>query len=125
MGYFLQGVSQIHAALGAHIEEEVYDAEVGLEAGALLEHLVVPTRTEGGIGLCVRLGRDEGAQIGAGGGQGADVVGAYADAGRELQEGEYEGLEGGVEVDEIGVGMGIDGLKVVGIVLEVGAALVG
>ena len=46
-----QAFAQHDAALGPHVEEEVADAEVGEEACALGEHLVVGDGAEARVGI--------------------------------------------------------------------------
>ena len=115
-------VAEHEQGFGPHVEEQVDNAQVGHEAVARLEHLVVGHRPERGVFPLV-FGADEGAAV-EGVGRGLVVVGE-PDAGLQVEQAADGVAQGFVEVEQIGVGPLQHGAQVVGVVFEVRAGVVG
>lgn len=111
----------------AHVEEEIDDAEIGQEAEALLEDLVIGYGAEGGIGLVVReLGMDAFAEVLNALGSLRLVEGASNHLGMQVDEVANQLHQRLVVIHQEGVAfLFVEGGEVVAIVLEIGGVVVG
>lgn len=116
------------ARFGAEIEEEIDDGEIGQKAVAVGKHLGVGQGLEMWIPVVPEFGADAFAQVDdfafeAGGVEIVAVV--DVEVGTEVEQAEDGVLQLGVEVDQPSLLAAIDGRKLVGIVGEIGTAVVG
>ena len=123
--YSNQTLLQHYARFGTHIEQKIYDAQIGKKAQTGLEYLIVWHNTETRIFLKADLRTDKVAAVFNLGLRSLDIFRGGTYIGRQHEQFTNLGLQSIVEIYQIFVGLFIERAKIVLIIREIRTLFVG
>ena len=118
-----KAVAEDEAAFRSHVEQKICDAEVGEEAGAVGEDLIVGRRMEGGVSVGGCFGRDDFAEVKVAG-TGSLIVRAFLNVAVQFEEFNHQLVESAVQVGQQAEVRVKHAFEIVGVELKKRTALI-